>query len=288
MTSTTCYPWFHKVYEPLRQAKQVTIASGCTVNTQGNVPCDPETMRANAEKQMRTLGLLSKVSLETYTLARYMQSEVGSGTVEERVAVGEAAVNRARRWNLPGGVVGLLLYRQAPGHPNRGFYGPIHGVGTGVSTAPYGRWASTSRDPTVLTLLLAELVTSGKSGDFARGADDQDGPEHWAPKGQTALVNYVKRLASEGKFWVGPLPGIDHWHTFLQFTPDEMTRKLHGQALMQRGIDALTLPIRRPVWPEDMPVCSRTSGTMLAAAGLVGTLAGAWAFTRGLWRRAAS
>ena len=231
-------------------------------------------MRANAERQLQVRGLFDKgLSLETYTLARYMQGEVGSGTVEERVAVGEAAKNRARREHT--GILGLLLYRQPVGHPNRGYYGPIHGVGTGTSTAPYGRWATTSQDPSVLTLALADLVVSGDSRDFSKGADDQDGPEAWISQGQTALDSYVRRLASQGKFWVGPLPGVDHWRTFLQFTPDPISRGALGSQLLTRGLDALRLPARRPAWGS-LPICDKPTSSavtfLVMMAGLAGGL----------------
>lgn len=255
MAEPLCYPYFHALFAPIALGPQTTVRSGCSVGANGNIACSPESMRASAEAQLRAQGLFSDgLSLEAYTLARYMQGEVGSGTVEERVAVGEAARNRAKREGT--NILGLLLYRQPVGHPNRGYYGPIHGVGTGTSTAPYGRWATTSQDPTVLTLVLADLVASGNSRDFAQGADDQDGPEAWISQGQAALTNYVRGLAKNGKFWVGPLPGVDHWRTFLQFTPDPVTRAAFGQALAQRGIEALSLPAQRPSWPN-LPICGQ-------------------------------
>jgi len=286
MTSPACYPWWHREYAPLLSSKAATttLSSGCAVNAQGNIPCNPEAMRAKAEQQLHAFGVNLRLSLETYTLARYMQGEVGSGTLEERVAVGEAAVNRAKLWKLPMGVLSLLLFRQPEGHPNRGWYGPIHGVGTGVETAPYGRWATTSKDPTVLTTLLADLVMSGRSDNFSRHADDQAGPEHWIPRGQTALHNYVRRIASEGRYWVGPLPGVDHWHTFLQWTPSKLQRAALGQAgldaLVARGLDALTLPRQKIEW-GDLPICGRPASTFgLIATTVLGVTAGVWAFRR--------
>jgi len=271
----------------MAKGAQVTVSSGCAVASNGNIPCSPESMRASAEAKMRQLGLLNNLSLETYTLARYMHSEVGSGTIFERVAVGEAAVNRARMERLSRGVLSLLLYRQGSSHPNYGYYGPIHGVGTGTSTAPYGRWAATSRDPTVLTILLADLITSGASGNFNRGADDQAGPEYWAPQGQTALNNYVRNLANKGKYWVGPLVGIDPWHTFLTFTPGVKASSTEGQVLIARGLQALQLPITRPKWDlSTLPSCGGAPADTpaLVVMGLIGAFVGAWAFTRRLFR----
>lgn len=280
--ATLCYPHFHNIGAGV---PHVIIKSGCSIGSNGNISCSPESMRAAAEAQLKQAGYLPSLNLDAYTLARYMQGEVGNGTVEERVAVGEAAVNRARREKTT--IQGLLLYRQPVGHPNRGYYGPIHGVGTGVSTAPYGRWATTSADPSLLTILLAELVVSGKSGNFSGGADDQDGPEAWISKGQASLNNYVRGLASRGKYWIGPLPGIDHWHTFLQFTPGVKADSPMGQMLIERGLVALSLPATRPKWPADLPVCSAPASSVgLTVALLGGIAAGMWAFARGLFRRA--
>ena len=48
MTSTSCYPWWHA---KLANAPKTIVSSGCpTVN--GNVQCEPEAMRANAEAQL--------------------------------------------------------------------------------------------------------------------------------------------------------------------------------------------------------------------------------------------
>jgi len=271
-TSTDCYPSWHADFQPLAEGPQSYISSGCSVGANGNIPCDPEAMRASAEAQFG-----APVSLEDYTLARYMQSEVGNYTIEERVAVGEAAVNRAA--NEGGSILNLLLYRGGSGS---GHYGPIHGIGTGTSTAPYGRWAATTSDPTVLTLMLAQLVMSGDSGDFSNGADDQDGPEAWIPQGQAALVSYVRKIARSGKYWVGPLPGVDPWRTFLQNTPGIDPGSDLGAILTQQGIDALTLPRTAPPWTPDMPVCSsKKAAILMSLIGLgLGALAGRWAAKR--------
>ncbi len=286
-----CYPYFHNLFDDVAN---VVINSGCGIGGDGNVGCDPESMRASAEAQLAALGYPRSLSLEAYTLGRYMHSEVGSGTIEERVAVGEAAVNRARReYGIMGSVNDLLLYRQNPKSAcwpacaaNRGKYGPIHGVGTGTSTAPYGRWAATSRDPSLKSLLIADLIVSGKSFDFSNGADDQDGPEAWINQGQASLTGYVQRLASKGKYWVGPLPGVDHWHTFLQFTPGPLVT--NKAELLQRGIEALTLPAQRPQWDPNLPVCSKPIGASAAKifAAVFGFLVGAWVFNKGMLRKA--
>lgn len=282
-TPTTCYPSWHATYAPLAQGTQVTVFSGCALNAQGNIGCSPESMRANAEQQLKRLappGLWSgKLSLETYTLARYMQSEVGSRNVETRVAVGEAAVNQAK---LRGkSILNVLLSNQGAGHPNYGYYGPIHGP-EGVKTAPYKRWASTRLDPTVLTLLLADLITSGKSGNFANGADDQSDLFN-----RTAYPNpagTLKTVAARGNYWVGPLPGVNHQDTFLFRKYGVAPSSPQGIALLTRGIAAVTNPTP-PSWPATMPVCPPSGQTgpggtdyrgWKIAAGVVGVAGASW------------
>lgn len=235
MATPFCLPAWHHI-----GLIKGTLASGCpTVN--GNVNCDPEDMRRNAEAKLKALGYLpanGSLSLEAYTLARYMTSEFGGGTPEERVAVGEAAVNRARLEGLVSGVVGLLLYRQAPGNPHRGYYGPIHGP-QGVTTAPYGRWAATSRDPNIADVLLAQLILSGQTNNFNNGADDQAGFEYAAafPNPQAT----VRRFASQGNYWVGPLPNVNHWKTSQFRHYGVSPSSVDGAALLQRGLDAFAV-----------------------------------------------
>ena len=298
-TPTTCFPSWHAKLAPLVQGAQITVFSGCAVNAQGNVACAPETMRAKAEAQLRALapGLFSgALSLEAYTLARYMESEVGSGTIEERVAVGEAAVNQAKRRGKS--VLNVLLYNQGAGHPNYGFYGPIHDSDAGCvarglapGCGPFKRWASTSRDPTVTSLLIADLVMSGRSQNFARGAETQWGPDSLKPKPLTPerIASFVRSAANASRYyWVGPLPGVDPWHTWLVSKRDNVAPSSpEGQALILRGIGALPLqgstPIR-PAWPASMPLCPTNGAApgstsyrgLKIAAGVAGVAGASW------------
>lgn len=264
-TPTTCLPWFSVLAD---QVPTTPISSGCGIDGNGNVPCDPEAMRADAEAQYNALGYSGSISLEAYTLARYIQSEVGTQSVPEMVAVGEAAVNRADLQSLPQGVLSLLLYRQDPSSPNYGWYGPIHGS---AFSAPYGRWAATSQDPTVLSLMVAQLIMSGDTENFSNGADDQDGLEYVQAFPDPAAK--VRVAAAGGNYWVGPLPGINHWHTFLWrhygVTPDSD----EGAALLQRGLDAVAS--RTPPDWSGLPVCPRpATRKQLYVAGAVGILLG--------------
>lgn len=282
---TLCYPWWHAIYAPLRAQYAVPVPSGFTVNADGNVPANPETLRAAAEKQLRQRGLDWPLSLDAYSLARNISTEVGSGSIEEMVALGETTQNQARRRGRS--VYDLIVNPQGVGHPNRGFYGNINkrNAEGQVVAAGTGRWTASSKDPTLMSIAIANLVLSGQSGDFTRGADDQDGPDAWAPQGQAAINNFVRHRASNNQYWIGPLPGIDHWHTFLQITvPGISPSSPAGQKLIQRGIDALQLPVTRPSWPENLPICTNVSdGTSPGRKMLIGAaiLAGAAALLGG-------
>lgn len=288
----SCWPYFSPAYRALdAQAWTKTIIpSGCSVDAGGNVACAPETIRAKAEAWLaqnypQVLAQIGgRLALDVYTFARYMHSEVGSGTVEERVAVGEAAVNQARSSSR-------TIYQMLT---PTGYYGPIHAprawceahgyscsstTNDAVCCAPYKRWASTARDPSIMSLLLASLVVSGGSGDFAEGAVTQWGPEAWIKDGQTKLTSFVKNIAASSKYyWVGPLAGIDPWHTFLVRKEWFGPTTPMGALLVQRGIEALTLPRRMPAFPPSTEVCGKPVLSRRAQAffvAMVGVAAGA-------------
>lgn len=252
-TPINCLPWWHSTIAAI---KKTPVVSGCPINSQGNADCPPEQMRKKAEETLQNSSWWPKnkpLSIETYTLARYITSEVGSGTPEERVAVGEAAVNRAKLEKLPQGILSLLLYRQKPGHPNRGFYGPIHG-GSGVTSAPYGRWAATSKDPNLGDIVVADLILTGATNNFSRGADDQAGMQY--EKAFPHPDQTVKRNAEDGDYWVGPLPNVNHWKTFLyRHLKGVRPSSPEGAALLQRGLAAVANR-QSPNW-EGLPICPK-------------------------------
>jgi hypothetical protein len=268
MATVDCWPWFSPQYRAFENEPwaKIVVKAGAAVDGNGNIPIAPETLRANAERFLaqnipQALAMMGgRLSLETYTYARYMASEAmgNSSTVEERVAVGEALKHRTS--------FGRSIYKLLT--PS-GYYGPIHGP-SGVDSAPYGRWAATTRDPNVLTILLAHLVTSGASGNFSRGADDQ---ANMLARGLAYGQSWVKNHAARGNFWVGHLPGVDHRKTFLYFTADPMTRALKGKELLARGLAALE---QQPIWPPTENICNKPpkSGTVLAIASTVGIFVG--------------
>ena len=90
-----CLPWWHTKFDDV---PQFTVRKpGCSVGSDGNVPCDPEELRADAEAQIRAAGYNIDLSLEAYTLARYMQSEVGVGRIEAGRPGCREASSQARR-----------------------------------------------------------------------------------------------------------------------------------------------------------------------------------------------
>jgi hypothetical protein len=262
-----CLPSWHDLVARW-QVNRRFIYSGCPT-VAGNVTCSPESMRANAEMKLRQLGVWPwpfPLSLEMYTLARYMGSEIGSvGTPEEKVAVGQAAVNRARREHIT--INDLLLYRSGNQH-----YGPIHDATMG---APFRRWASTARDPAVDDLIVAMLIMSGRAGNFAQGADDQDGPEVEGDANHPVgwAYNYLAYNANKNDYWVGPLANVDHWKTFLyQHRPDVPPTSELGRAFVTAAQQALS---QRPTpWRDGYYTrtdWSSLRGTSCPPEGALGT-----------------
>jgi hypothetical protein len=303
-TRTDCYPWWHEPLTALiaQPWAKTIVPSGCPI-VGGNATCSPEQMRANSEtwlqqKYPQVLAQLGgALTLKTYTLGRYMHSEVGSGTAEERVAVGEAALNQAPASNR------TLLQMLAP----QGYFGPIHASesvclargyargtrqnGCGGSAnpntccAPFGRWASTARDPSIASLVCAHYVASGQTDNFARSAVTQWGPEAWIKEGQGRLDRFVAQAAYKDLYWVGDLPGVDPFNTFLVRKGVPLgTLKATAIAAGQR---ALALPRKAPptltLCPEGPGGGGGPSGgeIVLAVAGLAaGVFAGRFAARR--------
>src|SRR5690606_38453127 len=179
----------------------------------------------------------------------------------------------------------------------KGKYGAIHApeayclsLGLKKNCNPEGRWAATSRDPTIAAILIASFILSGNSGGFSRGAETQLGPEYLlnadgktylkdgtTPARVESFVRYAASKSGGQYYWVGPIPGIDPWHTWLaKKGPAADTPQ--GQALIAYGLSALPLDAKgkpiRTVWPSDLPICPRgpSTGAIIAGVGIAAAL----------------
>jgi hypothetical protein len=144
------------------------------------------------------------ISMDAYSLARNIATEVGSGTPEEKMAVALSTIGQARRRNTS--VSSLVLLTTKGERKGTALYGPIHPKPTGENI--HGRWTASTLDPTVRDVLIAEFALSGKAGDFARGADNQ---------AHHSIIS-EQRLRENRWYWVGPIPGVNPRHTYLVTT----------------------------------------------------------------------
>jgi hypothetical protein len=305
-STPTYLPWWHNRWDEWRG---VRITSGCAM-VEGLIRCTPESMRADAEKKLRQLGAWTEarpLPLSAYTLARYIAGEVGGGTPEELVAVAEAAVNQARR-RTQSDINKLLIYlpsQAAAAVPSYGYYGKIHGdpplctrLGLGkpapkpetctayglpstclVGCAPFGRWATTSQDPTAAHVLIAQFVLDGHSRDFARGANDQFGPESAVGFGNDLRL-WVEKLARSEAYWVGLLPGVDHWRTLLFRTvPEIPSDSPQARSAVSAALEALAAG--HPDWSR-LPVAAPGASVGKSPAKAIAGIAALLAFSAGV------
>lgn len=219
------------------------INSGCSTSD-GRVECSPESMRAKAEAWLHEIGWAKPLSLATYTLARNAASERRDGTPAEKMGVIWCAINRARMRRRiadpPYGDVNELLLYQG----NRsGSYGPIHLIVNGVRTAPYARWASTSKDPTFLDIVLADFAVRGGAEGYIRGGDDQIGARYFA---FGELKSGVLNKAKKRNYWIGQVPGINPMEVFITASyPQTSPDSSEGLRLTRAALDLFDDPRTR-------------------------------------------
>jgi hypothetical protein len=219
------------------------------------VPTDPAVLRANAQDALRRAGISATLSQNAYSLARNIAAETGSGSAEQKVAMGLSTVNQARRRGISVHDLVVLNNRWS----NR--YGRIHQHGE-TSSAPYGRFTASSKEPTIEDLMIAMFILDGGAGtfpnDFARGADDQ---------AQVRSDSWVRTLAQKRSYWVGPLPGVDAAKvTLFRSMPEIAPDGPDGKALLSRALTMLDLP-PGPVVASGVAVRPRTK-VMVATAGM--------------------
>lgn len=289
-----CVPPAAKLVEDARafaKAKGIrSIRAGCTCSktrpepgaaAKGKcwVPCTAEAMRAATERKLHSLGLYpagKSLPLDVYIMARNIKSEAGSGTGAEKLAIGEALVNRAR-------AKGQSLQRIAL------YNGRYFGAQWGSNPAVASR-----QDPHWEDIVAADLVIGGRSGNIARGAT-----HYFGPRAQDAMARAGKdakdrwgvvhkwhgydygSLKGWGRpvQWVGQIPGIDIERQML----------FRSVSSVDPGIfEAAKAALRPRATPSEILHASYCApgiagigkGTWLAAAGLVALGAGAYYFLR--------
>jgi hypothetical protein len=215
-----CIPsWYHQILAERGRAKAAGVldkglgyAAGCQVNAEGYIDCEPETMRSRTEARIKALGLRPaswRLPLDTYSIARNVRSEAGTGAanIPIKVVYAESALIRA---NTDKGSISALTMR------NGTRYGKQRGSNPSVAT---------SKDPTWDDIVIAELAIAGKFGNFSRGTTHYFSPRimdawHAKGKGKNAAQTFETwshgwSSTRDGWIWVGELPGIDHREHFL-------------------------------------------------------------------------
>lgn len=267
-----CRPRWVKRF--LLRASRADARLTTCVPEEGRAPCSPESLRAKAEKRAsELLGRPIKVTNDAYALARYIASERGSGTPETKLLLAQLAIRQAQ--GREQSVYKLLACTNKWGAC---VYGPINVVvqewdpETGVVgekyTAPFGRWAATTKDPHLDDLLIAQFALAGGAPGFARGADDQDSPK---------IVGQRKILDKAAKhvYWVGQIPGVEAHEVFAWVPrPDVSPTGTQGKALIAA---AETFVSQRRVSQIPGDMCSGGGFALIGVAtvliGLVGLLA---------------
>lgn len=167
------------------------------------------------------------MTLDEYTLARIIASEMGSGSPEELLCVGDCDLERARR-------KGRSVFEHATGGTGR----------YGSQKAP--RPVATSRDPYVRQLRAVRiLLGAGGARGIARGGTQYYDPKTqlalwrdgrashplvildrwtyarpWKTRGRDAEGRMVDTLGDPGELadqleWCGPIDGVNAWELML-------------------------------------------------------------------------
>ena len=161
------------------------VTSKTSVNDAGTVcvngqPADPQAL---ADENV--------LDLDTYSLARMVQSEAGSLGPAGMKAVGFAARNYAQNANK---TLSALLLR-ASGAAN-GFYGK----------QDQGRYAATSRDPSQSAIEAAITVMAGYDPDPTGGADQWDSPWAYSDPARADVVAAARMAAGKSKVTIPGIP----------------------------------------------------------------------------------
>jgi len=227
------------------------------------IPCSPEAMRQVAETKLAAAGLRRSLPMAVYALARNVASEAGSGSPEEKIAIAEAALHRARAAHES-----LLEQMLRDGR----YFGRQRGSNPAVAT---------SRDPSFDDIVAAELVLSGTTENFSRGATHYFGPQHL-----DRFDVYERWTRRYGLAWVGPLPGVDpNEQFFMRKVGDSPAERTFWEIQYAAGRAVLAAGAQPP---EPIAVCPEgLRGSALATIGALTALAASLSFyVTARWGRA--
>ena len=149
--------------------KGTKLTADGTVSLDGKTPADPTALAAAAG-----------MTLDAYALARMVESEAGGLPQAGKIGVAFAAENYAANVNRT--ISGLLLRSNGAGH---GFFG----------RQDQGRYASTSRDPSLAAISVAEAVIDGLVDDPTGGADQWDSPWSYKDSADETAAEKAERVA---------------------------------------------------------------------------------------------
>jgi len=165
---------------------KTTIVDGIVCLKGSTIPADPESLAA-----------MEGVDLDTYALARMIESEAGILNTEGKQAVAFAALTYARR--VGRSISNVLLRASGAGN---GYFG----------TQEHSRYATTAKDPSQSAYDAVIYAASGINPDPTGGADQWDSP--WAYKGsdtetpqqQADRVEAARRAAGKIKVVLATVP----------------------------------------------------------------------------------
>jgi hypothetical protein len=196
------------------------------------------------------------LDVDTYSLARMVSSEEGSGNAATLLCLAEAARNKAQQ---RGQSVSQLLTASKRSDADGNY-----------SAQAAGKWASTRRDPNGRHVAAAQAALQ-QGTDLAAGAVDyfdpssQDGGTQGGVALRKTSEDYIAQNAAQGLYWVGPIADIDAYHLML-FAPGSGTAD-----------DALNIVAQGRVGGDTMgPGGTSNASTIGIALALVGVGVGVY------------
>lgn len=182
------------------------------------------------ERDPSDLADSAGLDLNTYALARMVQSEMGSASALNLLVLAESARNEARH---RGQSVSSLLLHSTMARANGLF-----------SEQAAGKWASTRLDPNERHAAAARAALEDGS-DLIRGARDffdpksQDSGQQGAHKLRITSEQYIAKNAARHLQWVGEIPGIDPYRLMVFGDVSGTVDQEPALAVLQRGREGI-------------------------------------------------